>query len=77
MAGIGVYEWNRFKKIFPEMALECKAFVIDSHHPHAIRITLYDGSELYFACGQKPTEFTLTTDEATKNFLRFGHKFKK
>lgn len=74
---IGIREWERFKNLFPDLAEQCAAFVIDSHHPHAIRITLNGGTELYFAIGKKLSDFTLTTDEATKNFLRFGSKFKK
>lgn len=74
---IGVYEWDRFKKAFPDLAMSYKSFKIDPYRPHAIIVTLNDNRELYFDCGKKPSDFTLTTDQEVINHIRFSRKLKR
>lgn len=73
---IGVSEWNRFKKRFPELAAEYRTFTLDSHHPHALKLEMRNGEKLYFACGKTENDFTLTTNEGVINYIRFGRKWK-
>lgn len=56
-------EFDRFRKLFPEMSTFVANYRIDSKRPHAIKIVMKSGQELYFDCDAKSeVRFTLTTD---------------
>lgn len=72
-------EYNRFAKLFPEIAKFTKSYTIDVKMPHAIFVQMQSGQRLYFVCDAKnETRFTLTSDPEVVDKIRgSGYRWKK